>query len=64
MSIRNATITRRKRTIGLSEQERLAMDAQRRRRESKSGRASKRDAEPALPRTDYASGRQAIWAEW
>ena len=64
MSIRNATITRRKRTIGLSEQERLAMDAQRRRREGKSGRVGKRDAEPTLPRADYTGNQQAIWAEW
>jgi hypothetical protein len=63
MSIRNATIARRKRTIGLSEQERAAMDALRR-RAGKSRQGRKRDAAPALPPTEYAGRRYAIWAEW
>lgn len=64
MSIRNATIARRKRTIGLSEQERAAMDAQRRRRAGKSSEGGKRDASPTLPHAEYASRRDAVWAEW
>lgn len=64
MSIRNATIARRKRTIGLSEQERAAVDVQRRRRTGKSGQAGKREAGPILARTEYAGRRHAIWAEW
>ena len=64
MSIRNATIARRKRTIGLSEQERAAADAQRRRREAKSSQRGKRNAGPALPQAKYAGRWHAIWAEW
>ena len=64
MSIRNATIARRKRTIGLSEQERAAADAQRRRRAGKGSQGGKRHTNAALLQKEYAGRRYAIWAEW
>ncbi len=64
MSIRNAIIARRKRTIGLSEQERATTEAHRRRGGKASQEGGKRRMGPTLAQWEYAGRRHAIWADW
>ncbi|GLQ89335.1 hypothetical protein [Dyella flagellata] len=64
MSIRNATIARRSRKIGLSEQERLALDSRRRRHHDNSGQQAKPHRGLSLPRPEKTGSWQANWAEW
>ncbi|HUB89061.1 MAG TPA: hypothetical protein VMA74_04940 [Dyella sp.] len=62
MSIRNATIARRRRKIGLSEQERMTLDAARRRRGA-ADRSKRQDDGLPLKKADPTARWHATWAE-
>jgi hypothetical protein len=62
MSIRNATIARRRRKIGLSEQERMTLDAARRRRDGAEHSKRQHDAQ-RMRKAAPAAYWPATWAE-
>ena len=62
MSIRNATIARRRRKIGLSEQERMTLDAAARRRDG-TERSKRQDDARRVRKAAPAPHWQATWAE-
>ncbi|GGA46458.1 hypothetical protein GCM10010981_39500 [Dyella nitratireducens] len=63
MSIRNATIARRRRKISLSEQEHMTLK-EALRRAGRSGQSKRQDDRLPLKKADKAASWHANWAEW
>ena len=63
MSIRNATIARRRRKIGLSEQERMMLDAALRRASRMRQSKAQEENHRPLQQDDKAAHWHASWAE-
>lgn len=63
MSIRNATIARRRRKIGLSEQERMTLDASPRRRGGEAERSKRQGSGLPLRKARQTARWHATWVE-